>query len=365
MTTFKFAPVASAAFCLALGSLPGAQAAEGFQIRYNLAGSLGGEMFDQPEHAGLIGAAAVTYVKIKKVTGDGGGNFTQTTPGGTVPGFPAGLAPTYNAQAVEVAGTGSLTQYNLALGYVTTERYGGGRLIYGFNLPYGKKKQSFSASPTPPTLNFPNAGVLPPGTVPATQAQFNTGYQSMVNGLTSSESGEVSGFGDAELSAGWHFGDQRLRVLPAVTLVLPTGKYSASAGPDIGDGNFYTVRPSVQLTFQPTPQVALGGKLSMGFNSKNRDSNVRSGDWIGAEAAAAYMTSLGPVGVHMIHARQYEDDQNNLFGASRYRSTGAGVFWTTRLPVIDAFLNLQYMRTTSSQNARHGTFTQARLVKLF
>jgi hypothetical protein len=52
-------------------------------------------------------------------------------------------------------------------------------------------------------------------------------------------------------------------------------------------------------------------------------------------------------------------------GASRFRSTNAGAFFTTLVPGIDAAPTLQYMGTTASRNAKHGSFSQLRLVTMF
>lgn len=59
--------------------------AEGFEPRYNLAGSLGGEMFAPPNQTGFISALAATYVSVSKVTGDDGGQLTQSLPGAPLP----------------------------------------------------------------------------------------------------------------------------------------------------------------------------------------------------------------------------------------------------------------------------------------
>lgn len=77
------------------------------------------------------------------------------------------------------------------------------------------------------------------------------------------------------------------------------------------------------------------------------------------------MTPIGVIGVHGVHVQQYQDDSNNPFGPSRLRSTNAGVFLTTLIPGLDAALTVQYMTTTASRNAKHGDFTQVRLIKVF
>ena len=147
--------------------------------------------------------------------------------------------------------------------------------------------------------------------------------------------------------------------------MLPTGRYQSKAGPDIGYGNFYTFRPAVQVAWLPRPDLSLATKLTVGINSRNEDNQLRSGNWVGLEAALAYMTPLGPIGLHSVVVRQVQDDSGNSYGAMRYASTNAGVFFTTRIPGLDAVMTLQNMRTVDSQYAKHGTFQQVRIVKLF
>ncbi len=47
-------------------------------------------------------------------------------------------------------------------------------------------------------------------------------------------------------------------------------------------------------------------------------------------------------------------------------STNVGAFFTTKLPVVEAIMTLQYMATSmDSRNARSGAYSQARLIKMF
>ncbi|KAJ8136465.1 hypothetical protein OY671_010322, partial [Metschnikowia pulcherrima] len=80
-----------------VGFTRSAAAAEGFQIRHNSAGSLGGEMFVPPEQSGSAVGIAATHVQITKVTGADGGTLHTSTPAGTVavPGSPSAVSPSY------------------------------------------------------------------------------------------------------------------------------------------------------------------------------------------------------------------------------------------------------------------------------
>ncbi|KQP18105.1 transporter [Pseudorhodoferax sp. Leaf267] len=345
-----------------------ASAGEDFQIRYSLAGTLGGEIFASPDLKGLTGGIALTRVDVHRLTGDDGNKLTQTTPGGTVPlpaPTPSALYPTYGANRVLVHGTGSLVQWNLGLLYLTETTYNGGRIAVGLNLPYGIKKQAFRAEGATPALRWNPA--VPAPTQAAVGARFGAQYQSTLAATADAASGDVSGIGDVELSLGWRQATEQLRVTVGASLVLPTGKYNDEAGPDIGFGNFYTLRPAAQVVYLPVPEVALAGRLTLGFNTTNRDNDLRSGNWATLETAAGYKSRVGVFGVHLLHAQQYQDDRNSPWGSSRYRSTNGGFFYTARFPDRDDgfVITLQRMASLSSRNAKHGSYSQIRVSKSF
>lgn len=262
-----------------------------------------------------------------------------------------------------IEGTGVLTHWDLVLAYLTPEQYGGGRLAFALDLPYARKKQDIVANAATPVLQWSQG--VPPAMQAAVQGQFGAPYQAALSDQGTSATGEISGIGDVELQAAWYYVGEQVRILAGGSLILPTGKYGSGPGPEIGSGNFTTLRPSLQLGYLPTPDIALGAKLSLGLNSRNRDNQLRSGNWAGLEAAAGYKTPLGIIGVHAIHMRQYQDDDNNPLGTSRFRSTNTGAFLTTKIAPIDAVITIQYIATTASRNAKSGTFTQIRVIKLW
>jgi hypothetical protein len=353
---------------LASACAAGVHAAEDFRVRYNLVGTIGGEIFAPAPSPGWVGALAVTYVDGKKLTGDDGNDLTLMAPGGTVPLAPGGTAldPSYTANKVTLKSSGRATVGALALGYIQEEKIAGGRLVFSGVLPMAQTRTAITPVNSIPELNWPNPSMPNAGVKTGVAGQFATSYQANIQGLADERNGEVTGLGDLELSVGWLYAEGPWKVRAGTALVLPTGKYSASPGPDTGLGNFYTLRPEAQVTYLPSEKWAVSGKAVLGFNTRNRDNQLRSGDWYGLEAAAGYMTALGPVGLHAVHVKQYQDDKNNtLFGASRFQMNGMGAFMTTRIPVIDAVVTLQHMVTTSSKNARHSNFTQVRLVKRF
>lgn len=45
-------------------------------------------------------------------------------------------------------------------------------------------------------------------------------------------------------------------------------------------------------------------KLTWGINTRNRDNDVRSGNWIGVENALAYKSAIGVFGLHTVFVQQ-------------------------------------------------------------
>ncbi|MCF8161065.1 MAG: transporter [Polaromonas sp.] len=346
-----------------------ALAAEDFRVRYNVAGTLGGEIFATQDTSGWIGAVAYTYIDGRKLTGADGRELSITTPAGTLAlpaPTPAALYPAYDAKPVALQTSGHASVAVLALGYITEELYGGGQIIFGALLPIAQNASNVMAIAASPTLRWAQPAQPDDTTKTLVQSGFDAGYQDGLSAQTAAESGQTTGIGDIELAAAWMIRHGPWKFRAGAALVLPTGSYSATSRPNIGFGNFHTLRPELQATYLPSAKIALSGKLIIGFNTRNKDKQLKSGDWFGLEAAAAYMTPIGPVGLHGVHVRQYQDDENNLsFGSSRLELTGLGVFFTTKMPVMDAIVTLQYMVTTSSRNARHSNFSQLRIIKQF
>lgn len=368
MKSLKSLKTGAICFLLALGRLDSATAAEDFRVRYNLGGTLGGEIFGPLPEPGWLGAFTLTRVDGKKITGDNGQDLTTLAPGGTVPLGPGGtpLDPVYPANPLTLKTTVRADVGALAVAYVHDERLARGRLMLSGVVPLVRIATRTLPVAATPALNWPVPGAPDPASRAAVEGGFAQSYPARIQDFASSGNASSSGVGDVELAVNWLHGQGPWKVMAGTALVLPTGKYSAAPGMDPGFGDFYTLRPEARITYQPSERWAFAGKAVWALNSRNRENQLRSGNWYGLEAAAGYMTALGPVGLHAIHIQQYQDDRNNpQFGASRFEMDGVGAFWTTQIPVVNVAVSLQHLVTTRSKNAVHGHFTQLRLVKAF
>ena len=379
----------TAVFVLATASE--ALAAEGFKLRFPVSGTLGGEIVAPMPSDGWFGSMVVTDVNITGVSG-GDGNVLQLTNAGTFAPTAADLAPAVAAGKItsQVAGllstrtatySGTVdtsikmhqTLTNLLIGNVLSKDVNGGKLVVTVNIPYAATYSSEAKfTGTSPTLS----ALTPPPPAPAAStlpvaanAIFSQSYQSKLAAQSSAATVTMSGLGDIEASLLWEKSMDELKVVAGATLAMPTGEYEYTPGtlkPNIGFGNYYTLRTGLGMAYTASESMTLGARASLGFNSQNMDSYVRSGDYYGIDLAAAFRTPVGVVGPHLTMLRQYTDDTGSALGANRLSITGVGFFYTVPSVALGtAGLNIAYMKTTDTKNSLMGNFVQARLTKMF
>jgi hypothetical protein len=355
---------------LGLATLAGAQAwaADGFTLRHNMTGGLGPEMFSMSVKPGWTGVVSLGYTSIEGVSGDDGQMLRTTVAGGSVrvgatPN--ASQDPTYAAQSVGVDVKGMQRVYTFALTHTAEHMHAGGRMQWSLIIPHGTKSIQVKPVNAIPALTWPSTAITPSGARPIYEAGFAAQYQAGVDQLAASESGQTHGWGDAEIIGQWVRSDAHSRLIVGAGLIVPTGSYASGGGPDMGGGNFYTLKPSVIYVHRWQGKYAAGARLAYGINSTNRDNHVRSGNFVGVELAASALTSVGSVGVHWMHARQTQDDTGGSWGANRYRHSTAGLSFATLIPDTHWGLSIQTSRTLSSRNAQEGGFTQIKLGRSF
>jgi hypothetical protein len=344
-------------------------AADGFSLRHNMTGSLGSEMFSVSVTPGWSGVVSYAHTSIDRVTGDDGQMLRTTVPGGSIK---IGATPnptqdpTYPAQSVGVAVTGAQRIFTLALTRTSDDLHAGGRWQWMAIVPYGVKTTQVKAINTIPALAWPSTSVLSGAAQGSVSASvFSPQYQAGIDQLAESESGESTGWGDTELIAQWVKSDASARLILGTGLIVPTGRYSSMAGPDIGSGNFYTFKPQMIYVRRWEGKYAAGVRMAYGINSTNRDNDVRSGNFAGVELALSALTSVGSIGVHWMHARQTQDDTGGSWGTNRYRQSTAGLSFATLIPDTHWGLSIQTSRSLASRNAQEGGFTQIKLGRSF
>jgi len=381
---------------LLLTSTASVLAADGFKLRFPLSGTLGGEIVAPLPSEGWVGSAAYTDIDIDKIGGSDGKPLTlqkqavfgpltaaqlATVPAVAVPGVgsftAAQVQAALNGRTASALGNVAvdyrqqIKQANLTFARILDKDVQGGKLAIAINIPYAISLKSDALfTGVTPTLSAltPSAGPLAAVAQQVAQSSFSTGYQAGLASQWQAANVNTSGLGDIETSLLWEKSVDKLKIVAGATLALPTGNYSYVEGrlaPNIGYGKYYTFRPGVGVAYAASENVTLGARGSLGFNTKNTENNVRSGDFYVVDLAAAFKTPVGVFGPHVTMMRQYTDDSGGQLGANRVSLTGAGVFAAFPIAAIGAGLNLSYMKTTDARNSLSGSFTQVRLSKVF
>jgi len=353
-----------------------AQAAESYKLRQAPVGAFGGEIAASADNPGFFGTASLTQLQIYKIADANGNNVA-----------PAAIAPIQLNPALPYKvtfPTGSLafnqdqTQLNLVGGYLTEGKYGDGHVAFAINVPFIQQKRTFVV--TQPAGTLTPAATTPPlsaaivGQLNAGAAQANALVQAKVLAAGANQNLETSGVGDTELSTVWIRHVDRLKVAAGVSLFVPTGSYDKNRGPNPGFGNFYTLRPGVAVTYNLNPKhsdeswdsgVTIAGRVSYGLNTRNKDTDYKSGNFIYSEGGIVKVRGDWAYGVNVFAIQQISDDTGSgaTLGGNRYKTNGVGPFVSFKLPGKDAGFNLQYSDNFGGRNAIVAKSLQLRFVK--
>ena len=361
--------------CLLACSL-NAQAAEGYKLRQAPVGAFGGEIAAAADNPGFFGTASLTQLQIYKLA-DASGNNVAPAPVAPIQLNPA-LPYKVAFPASSLAFNQDQTQLNVVGGYLTEGTYGDGHVAFAINVPFVKQKRSFVV--TQPDGVLTPAATVPPlspailGQLTAGTAQANAAVQAKILAAGVSQNVETSGIGDTELSTVWIRHVDRLKVAAGVSLFVPTGSYDKNRGPNPGFGNFYTLRPGVAVSYNLNPKqsdttwdagVTIAGRVSYGINTRNKDTDYRSGNFIYSEAGVVKVSGDWAYGVNLLSIQQISDDTGSgaTLGGNRYKTNGIGPFISFKLPGKDAGFNLQYSDNFGGRNAIVAKSLQLRFVK--
>lgn len=352
------------------------QAAETYKFRQAPVGAFGGEIAAPADNPGFFGTASLAQVQITQIN-DANGNALTPPPIAPVQLSPA-LPYKVNFPAGSLSIKQDQTQLNLVGGYLTESTYGDGRLAFAINVPFIQQKRTYLV--TQPAGVLTPAATTPPlsaavvGQLTAGTAAANAQVQARIAAASASQNLETSGVGDAELSTVWIRHADRLKIAAGVSLFAPTGSYDKNRGPNPGFGNFYTLRPGVAVTYNLNPKqsdeswdagVTIAGRVSYGINTRNKDTDYRSGNFLYAEGGVVKVTGNWAYGLNLLTMKQISDDTGTGVpdGGNRFKTHGVGPFVAFKLPGKDAGFNLQYSESFGGRNAIAIKGLQLRFVK--
>ena len=346
------------ALCVAAAApLTAVHAGEGFKLRTTTLGDLSGEFFSPfVTTAGWAGAFAVTHTSQEEMTDNNGNRYSAPFPAQVVPITGLGNV-TVNMDDLKIDFRQKQTNANLVFLYrMPTES--GDNLIFSVNagMAHIDRNMQFDLDRMPVSTS---SQFVPPAAIAANPA-FAAGIDSAVGGLNSvNNRREGWQLADTEVSAAWlgrwfsPIGPMRVKT--SLTLAIPTGDYVATEGVNAGAGDFYTLRPSVSVIYDMTSSLSLGAKSTLGFNTKNRDTNYKSGSFHALELALAHHNGAGRTfGVQTVMVNQYEDDEGGTAAAkaeilrqqgNKYKFTSMGVFASMPIASIQSKLHISYAKS--------------------
>jgi hypothetical protein len=345
-------------------------------LRQAPVGAFGGEIAAPADNPGFFGTVSLTQLQIYKIA-DAVGNNVAPPPISPIQLNPA-LPYKVSFPAGSLAFNQDQTQLNVVGGYLSESTYGNGHLVFAINVPFIEQKRSYVV--TQPAGTLTPAATVPPLS-PAIVGQLNAGtavanaqVQARVVAASATQNLETSGVGDTELSTVWIRHADRLKVAAGVSLFVPTGSYDKNRGPNPGFGNFYTLRPGVAVTYNLNPKhsdstwdagVTVAGRVSYGINTRNKDTDYKSGNFIYAEGGIVKVDGNWAYGLNVFSTQQISDDTGTgvPVGGNRYKTNGFGPFISFKIPGKDAGVNLQYSDNFGGRNAIVAKSLQLRLVK--
>jgi hypothetical protein len=109
----------------------------------------------------------------------------------------------------------------------------------------------------------------------------------------------------------------------------------------------------------------VAGRVSYGINTRNKDTDYKSGNFIYAEGGIVKVDGNWAYGLNVFSTQQISDDTGTgvPVGGNRYKTNGFGPFISFKIPGKDAGVNLQYSDNFGGRNAIVAKSLQLRLVK--
>jgi hypothetical protein len=213
-----------------------------------------------PQFPGVYGQLWMQHYRADKVRDDNGDEVTinYPTPTATLP--------------LQVRAKVRADVLVPRLTYVTEQIVADGRLGFSFALPMVKQSTTVSMSVNPPA-DFP----VPAPVVEAVMAEESA-----------RRTGEETGLADAELAAFVDWAQDESRFVAGFAVGAPTGDYDAQRAVNTGAGKFWTLRPLIVASRVWENGFELGLRATYSFNTRNRDTDVRSGQYLHADWAAMY-----------------------------------------------------------------------------
>jgi hypothetical protein len=271
---------AAAAAAFTLLAAVGAQATENGQVRA-LLGAPSYEL-STPQYPGWYGQLWLQHYQADKVRDDDG---HQPTLVAATPLGPLALKVDAKVRADVLVPR---------VTYITEQIVADGRLGFSATLPVVHQTTEVRLRTT-----------LPAG-LPAQQV-------AMANALLAQQgaarSGSHTGLADAELAAFVDWAQDESRVVAGLAVNAPTGDYDRDRVVNTGTGKYWTLKPLLAASRVWENGMSLGLRATYSFNTRNRDTDVRSGQYLHLDWSGLYRANdRWSVGLQGYALKQFTKD---------------------------------------------------------
>jgi hypothetical protein len=179
--------------------------------------------------------------------------------------------------------------------YISGEKFLGAHVGFTAMLPIVRRQTSLagvttftdqSAAISAAVTQATGSATLGAGVASGVTSSIRSTVNSSVNTQLDARNGSAGAWGDLEFAPvlNWEIGDHQTATFTP-TLIVPTGKYDKNDATNAGFGKFYTFRPSFQYGFIGDGWD-VGARMVLSFNTKNKDTNYKSGTMLNVDFAA-------------------------------------------------------------------------------
>lgn len=202
--------------------------------------------------------------------------------------------------------------------WISEQRLLGGYLGVAGLMPYLSQKRSFSL-----------AGQFPPGT----PAPVAGAVQGMLDAQAGAMGGSDGAWGDLELAPVLSWPGDRSSVVFIAAVVLPTGNHGVNAPVHASAGNYKTFRPTLSYGYTGDGWDA-GLRAAVAFNSRNKDTDVKSGAYLETDFSLLKHFGSFRAGVQGYLLQQLQKDDGPGVAAdgnkSRAYALGPALSWSSQ-----------------------------------
>ena len=328
--SFTVRPLAILVASVLAAMAPAAFATENGQVR----ALLGAPSYElaTPQFPGLYGQLWYQHYSADKLRDNDGNQVTRSASvGGTV--VPVQVDAKVRADVIVPR-----------LTWITEQMVGDGRLGFSASMPLVRQRTTVKLSSPAAALSPTFAAALAAG--------------------SAAQSGEQSGVADTELTAFVDWQQESSRLAAGLAVVAPTGDYEAGRAVNIGTGDFWTLRPMMVASYVWENGFQIGTRTTYSINSTNRDTDVRSGQYLHADWAAVYpLGDLWRVGVQGFVLAQTTKDEGPGVAedGNKARTLGVGPTVAYLSETGTWALDVKVMQEFEVRNRPEGTIGWVRL----